>query len=462
MSCFFLCNQGYVLLGKFPVLLQQNKMKMRKYLFTGFAILSFFTSRAQEIVKISKKDLEQKIFNQNLQFKLAEAEVNAANADLLMSRAMYLPNVTASYTGISTNSPLMAFGSKLNQARVEMEDFNPSNLNNPKNIFNFATKLEVQQPIFNKDAAYQKKAGEVKVEVLKLKQSRAKDYLQFELNKAYMQLQMAYSVVAVLEHARNTVLANKKVIDDYFKNGMIQKSDVLDMNVRVSEIDNQIQFAKSNVRNASDYLYFLLNENSENKVFQPDEKLEYQESFLSRDPKLKTDRKDLQAYEKSLQAYDFLIKSSQAKFLPKVNAFGSFEMFDKRPYEFHANGYLVGVQVAWNLFDGLKSKSEIEKYKADLLKSQTEIEQYQKQSSLELKKSYRQVLDADNKVNLTKLAWEQTAEAYRIYKNRYEQGLEKSSDLLNAESQMSKKELEHQQAIFEYNMALEYYKFLNE
>lgn len=434
---------------------------MKKYLFTGFAFISFLVSQAQEIVTVSRSDLQQKITNQNLQLKIAEAEMNSASADLLMSRAMYLPNVTASYTGISTNNPLMAFGSKLNQGRVEMEDFNPSQLNNPKNIFNFATKLEVQQPIFNKDAVYQKKAGEVKVEVLKLKQERTKDYLQLELNKGYMQLQMAYKTVEVLQNARNTVLANKKVIDNYFKNGMIQKSDVLDMNVRVSEIDNQIQYAKSNVRNASDYLFFLLNENAENKLFQPGEKLEYQESILTQYPQLKADRKDLQAYEKSLQAYDYLIKSSQAKFLPKVNAFGSFEIYDKRPYEFHANGYLVGVQVAWNLFDGLKSKSEIEKYRADLKKSQQEVEQYQKQSSLELNKSYRQVLDADNKVNLTKLAWEQTAEAYRIHKNRYEQGLEKSSDLLNAESQMSKKELEHQQAIFEYNIALEYYKFLN-
>lgn len=434
---------------------------MRKYFFTGMALLSFLAFQAQEVVTISKKDLEQKINDQNLQLKLSEAEINSAKADLLMSRAMYLPNVTASYTGISTNNPLMAFGSKLNQERVEMADFNPANLNDPKNIFNFATKLEVQQPIFNKDAVYQKKAGEVKVEVLKLKQERTKDYLQFELNKAYMQLQMAYKALEVLENAKNTVLANKKVIDNYFKNGMIQKSDVLDMNVRVSEIDNQIQYAKSNVRNASDYLYFLLNENSENKVFKPSGKLQYQENMLSQNPQLKNDRKDLQAYQKSLEAYDYMIKSSKAKFLPKVNAFGSFEMYDNKPYEFNANGYLVGVQVAWNVFDGLKSKSEIEKYKADLKKSQTEIEQYQKQSALELNKSYRQVLDADNKVSLSKLAWEQTAEAYRIHKNRYEQGLEKASDLLNAETQMSKKELEYQQAIFEYNTALEYYKFLN-
>ncbi len=434
---------------------------MKKVFILAFVAMGLVSVSAQDTIRISKSNLEQKINSQNLQVKLAEAEVNSAKADLLMSRAAYLPNVTASYTGITTNNPLMAFGSKLNQERVVMEDFNPAKLNDPDNIFNFATKLEVQQPIFNKDAVYMKKAGEVKVDVLNLKKERTEDYLKFELNKAYMQLQMAYKAVEVLEEAKSTVLANKKVIDNYYKNGMIQKSDVLDMNVRVAEIESQIQFAKSNVNNASDYIYFLLDENADGKVFEPTEKLTYQENILLDRPKLNVDRKDLQAYRKSLEAYDHLIKFSEAKFLPRVNAFGSFELYDNKPYEFNANGYLVGVQVAWNVFDGMKSKSEIEKQKAELLKSQTEIKQYQKQSELELNKSYRQVLDADNKVNLTKQAWEQSAEAYRIRKNRYAQGLEKASDILNAETLMSKKELEYQQAIFEYNTALEYFKFLN-
>ena len=129
-----------------------------------------------------------------------------------------------------------------------------------------------------------------------------------------------------------------------------------------------------------------------------------------------------------------MIKSSKAKFLPRLNAFGNFEMYDDKFAQFGANGYLAGLQLSWNVFDGLKSKSEQEKYKAELTKAQTEIAQYNKQSQLELSKSNRQVQDAENKVNLTKLALEQSKEAYRIRKNRYEQGLEESSDLLMSET----------------------------
>ena len=310
------------------------------------------------------------------------------------------------------------------------------------------------------DAVYQKKAGQVKSEVLKIKTERTKEYVQFELKKAYMTLQMAYKMVEILENARITTLANKKVIDNYYKNGIIQKSEVLYMDVRLKEIENQIQFAKSNVKNASDYLYFLLDENYQNKVLKPSEPLEYQENMVENNLTLNINRKDLQAYQKSLEAYDLMIKSSKAKFLPKLNAFGSFEMYDNKIAQFDANGYLAGIQLSWNVFDGLKAKSEQEKYKAELSKAQTEIQQYQKQSELELNKTSRQVQDAENKVSLTKLTWEQSKEAYRIRKNRSDQGLEKSADLLTSETQMSQKELEHVQAIFEYNTALEYYNFL--
>ena len=434
---------------------------MKQILFSVLALNLSFSAYSQQTVPISQAEIEAKSLNENLQVKMAKSEADLAQTELLGTRAMYLPNVTASYTFTNTNNPLMAFGSKLNQERITMMDFNPDNLNSPKSISNFGTKVEVQQPIINMDAVYQKKAGQIKADVLNIKTERTKEYIQFELKKSYMMLQLAYKMKETLENAKETTLANKKVIDNYFKNGLIQKSEVLYMEVRVSEINSQIQMADSNIKNASDYLYFLLNEDSKDKLLKPTETLEYKGNLVENDFSLNTSRKDLEAYNKSLEAYDLMVKSSKSKFLPRLNAFGSWEMYDNKIAQFDANGYLVGLQLSWNIFDGLKSKSEQEKYKSERSKAQTEIEQYTKQSQLELNKAARSVQDADSKVTFTKQALEQSKEAYRIRKNRYDQGLEKSADLLSAETLMSQKELEYQQAIFEYNTALEYYKFLN-
>ncbi|MBX7261226.1 MAG: TolC family protein, partial [Chitinophagales bacterium] len=181
---------------------------------------------------------------------------------------------------------------------------------------------------------------------------------------------------------------------------------------------------------------------------------------LDADLRLNRYRKDIQAYEKSLEAFDYLVKSTRAKYLPRLNAFGSFEFHDHKFARFRANNYLVGAQLQWQIFDGLKAKSEQVAYKANQIKIKSEIEQYTQQSELELKKISRQIEDAEYKVKFAVSALEQSKEAYRIRKDRYEQGLEKSSDLLNAEIMMSQKHLEYYQAVFEYNTALAYYNFL--
>ena len=433
---------------------------MKKLLVSIFSIVFSTAVFSQNIISISKAELESKSLDENLQVKLAKAEINLAQSELLGSRAAYLPDIKASYTFTHTNNPLMAFGSKLNQERISMMDFNPDDLNNPKGISNFATKVEVLQPIINMDAVYLKKAGEVKVEALKMKAERTHEYLLFELKKAYGMLQLAYKMEETLQNAKQTTLENKKVIDNYFKNGIIQKSDVLYIEVRLSEINSQLQLANSNIKNASDYLFFLLNEDKSGKIFKPSENLVYNNSFLLNPTLLNENRKDIRAYQKSLEAYDWMDKASKSKFLPRLNAFGSFEMHDRKIASFDANGYLAGLQLSWNVFDGLKAKSEQEKIKSERTKAKLEIEQYTKQSQLELSKAERQIADADDKVTFTQLALEQSAEAYRIRKNRYDQGLEKSSDLLTAETLMSQKELEMQQAIFEYNTAVDYYQFL--
>ena len=85
--------------------------------------------------------MEQKILDNNLQVKMAQKEAELADAELLGTRAMYLPNINASYTFSNTNNPLYAFCSILNYERITMTDFNPDNLNPPKSISNFATKL---------------------------------------------------------------------------------------------------------------------------------------------------------------------------------------------------------------------------------------------------------------------------------------------------------------------------------
>ena len=408
-----------------------------------FGILTFSAlGFSQDTLVISKKEVWSKAVDKNLQIKIVNQVFKSAKADYRQSNALFLPSISASHTAISTTNPLMAFGSKLNQEILTASDFNPALLNDPAKTQNFATKIEVLQPLINVDGLYQRQAAKSKMEAFQLQTERTKEYLELEVNKAFMQLQLGYKAVTVLEKANTTAEANLKLIDNYFKQGILQKTDLLSVQVRVNEIKNQLQYAKSNVQNASDYLGFLLDEETTNKVYKPLEELENVIVIEKISTSLSNNRKDILAMDKTSEAYSKMLRSSKMNFLPRLNAFGSYELYDDTLFGTNAKGYLVGAQLSWNVFDGYKSIGKMEKAKADFQKSEMENQQYKAQSQLELNKANRQLKDAENKVSLAKLALEQSQEAYRIRNNRFTQGLEKTTDLLQSETQMSQKELE--------------------
>ena len=434
-------------------------MKIKVLLLIG--ILSTSTlGFSQDTLAISKKDIWLKASDKNLQIKIANQDFKSAQADYRQSKAIFLPSISASHTAIATTNPLMAFGSKLNQEILTASDFNPALLNDPARIKNFATKIEVLQPLINVDGLYGRQAAKAKMEAFSLQTERTKEYLELEANKAFMELQLGYKAVTVLEKANKTAEANLKLIENYFKQGILQKTDLLSVQVRVNEIKNQLQYAKSNVQNASDYLALLLNEDSSNKVYKPIEELENTIVIETINTTLSSNRKDIQAMDKSNEAYGKMLQSSKMNFLPRLNAFGSYELYDDSLFGTSAKGYLVGAQLSWTLFDGFKSIGKMEKSKAEFQKSEIETQQYKAKSQLELNKTNRQLKDAENKVNLSKLALEQSQEAYRIRSNRFTQGLEKTTDLLQSETLMFQKELEFLQAVFEYNFTQNYLHFL--
>ena len=433
-------------------------MKTNTYIFSF--VLLFFISlvNAQQVVSISKEEVLSNVSKNNTSLRISEQEFNQARADYRQTNAVLLPNISISHTAMATTNPLMAFGSKLNQEILTQNDFNPALLNDPSQIENYATKIEIQQPLINMDGMFQRKAAKTKMQAMQLQTERTSDYLEFEVNKAYMQLQLAYKAVDVLKKALEAAYANKKLADNSFAQGYLQRSDVLAVEVRVTEVQNQLQTAKSNVQNASNYLSFLMNE-SQDVVFKPSDSLTV--VSLEIDSKaVSEERSDIKAMQLASDAYKNMYNADKMAFLPRLNAFGSYELYDDQVFQGDANGYLIGAQLSWNILEGTKRFGKAQKSKAEFEKSKLELDQYVSQSNLEFNKAKRMLLDAENKLKLTQLALQQSEESLRIRTNRFKEGLEKTSDLLITETQFAQKQLEYYQTIFEYNYAQAYLKFL--
>ncbi|ALJ04513.1 transporter [Pseudalgibacter alginicilyticus] len=435
---------------------------MQKIIYTLTLSILFWnlTLQAQELIPITKTEVLAIVSEKNRTIKISEEEFNQAKADFRQTNAVFLPNITASHTGIATTNPLMAFGSKLNQEILTQNDFNPALLNNPSQIENYSTKFEIQQPLINLDGIYQRKAAKSKMEAMLLKTKRTQEHLVFEVEKAYMQLQLAYKAVDVLEKALTAAYSNKNLADNSLKQGYLQRADVLNVEVRVTEVQNQLQTAKSHVQNASNYLSFLMNDETY-VIYTPTDSLTI--SNLNTDNKsISKNRSDIKAMEMATNAFEAMNKANKMAFLPRLNAFGSYELYDDQLFQADANGYLFGAQLSWDIFQGSKRFGKSQKSRAEFEKSKLEYNQYISKSNLELNKAKRAFLDAKNKLKLTTLALEQSKESLRIRTNRFKEGLEKTSDLLMAETQYAQKQLEYYQTIFEYNYSQAYLQFLTE
>ena len=114
---------------------------------------------AQESVPLALEEAIASAVKNNKEIIMASLDEQSAEAKFKQTNAVFLPQIKVSYTAMSTNNPLNAFGFKLQQESITPSDFNPELLNNPSSTQNFLTKAEWQQPILNMDMLYMRKAA---------------------------------------------------------------------------------------------------------------------------------------------------------------------------------------------------------------------------------------------------------------------------------------------------------------
>ena len=389
--------------------------------------------------------------------KLATLDEQIAKSKFKQTDAIFLPQLNFNYTSLITNNPLNAFGFKLQQKSISAYDFDPVKLNRPSSTFDFSTKLELQQPIINPDLLYQRKAAAMQSEMYSLISKRTKEGLAFETEKAYLNLQMLYRVHDVLQEALVTARSIHKSTKDYFEQGLVQKSDLLNAEVYALNIETQLKQLHSNIADASDMLSFLMGK--------PPGTIYITDSIVKKDAvtantQLSNNRSDFTAMEKGIESYNLMIHSTKMNFYPKLNAFASYQFNDNNVFGFNANSYLAGIQLSWNLFNGNRTKNNILQQTLEKDKLAKQLSQKKDQDQLQLNHTYNQMSDALFEMKQKELSIQQATEALRVLQNRYEQGLVKTTDVLQSQTQLAEQKLGYVQAVFNYNLALATVSFL--
>src|SRR5690554_4498746 len=300
-------------------------------------LFATFFSFSQQPLELQQA-IEQMKEN-NTQLKVQQHEIDFSNAELSGTLSGFLPKISVSHTGFYTNDPLNSFGFKLQQKVVTQADFNPILLNNPDEMYHFNTKFSIQQPILNFDVFSARKALKEKIKATEYQKQFAEEMLTVEIKKAYTNLQFLYEAKkAVLKgiSAYEEVLRNTQNME---KQGYAKPSDVLMVQVGLTEVQNKQIEIDNNISNLSDYLSWLMGKDSV-EIYIPTEELT-QNVLFSESSNFSENRADILAMKSGLEAQDKMVSMNKKGLLPRLNAFGEFNYNDKDIVGFGGNGVMA-------------------------------------------------------------------------------------------------------------------------
>lgn len=389
----------------------------------------------------------------NAQLKQHTLNAEMAKAQSAEANATFLPQVEVSYNAMVTDNPLNAFGFKLNQRIVTQADFNPALLNDPGASHDYSAQIKLMQPLLNLDAIYMRSAARAAAKAKDLGARRMAEYTRFQVAQQYLQLDLAYKNVRVMKRAAKAADAFLKRAKAMHKEGLIQQSDLLQAKAYSLQMHTQVTTAEASVHNASDQLAILMGETPmEGKTYTVDRiawdiPVDVNEASVM-------GRTDILAYQEGLQAAKNQVKASKLTYLPRINAFGTYQLNDDDALGFSENSYLLGINMTWTLFKGSQNYHKLRGARFQVKKLRSQLLEQQNKAQAEYFQVKRQLEVVRQEIKQTKTMAAQTSEAYRILQDRYNEGLAPTSDLLRVQAQQAQQRLMLEQALFKKNVTI--------
>jgi outer membrane protein len=393
---------------------------------------------------------------QNPQVTAARHEEDAAAQKTIAARSGLLPQVYASETYNHTNSPLWAFGTKLNQGVIQSSDFNPDTLNDPDPVDNFATALSMSWNLYDGGRTWggwdQARLGE-KIAAYALQ--RSQQQVMALAAEAYIGLLLAVENHAVVVQALETARAHMKLVRDRFRAGLAVKSDVLRAQVRIADLEQQRLMAGSQIQVAQAMLHTAMGQPDSGRIdpVTPIDQYPTTEGTLDQWIQQALDRrlelKQIAARE-AIAAKE--ISRARADHYPSLALQGNYEINSEDFNDSHDN-YTVGAVLSMNLYSGSRISAQTAAAKSDLSKVKAMRRSLELGVRVETQRAFYQAQSAWKSIAVARQAVDQAEEGLRIVSNRYGGGLLTIVDLLDAQTALQQARTHHFKAMHDYRVA---------
>jgi outer membrane protein TolC len=360
---------------------------------------------------------------------LAARRIDAARAGLEQADSAFWPQLSLQSSYIRTNNPVTVFGSILNQRSFTQT----LNFNDVPDLDNLNMKGLLVVPLY---AGGRNLAGHDSAKAMdkaaRKDAEAVKNTLAFEVTRAFYTVQKSREYIKAAEAALRSFKNSHAIADKRLAQGSILKAEVLDVEVRLAQAEEDLIRAENAKALAERALRGLLGlEEEDFSTAEEDPRLEA--------PPLDTplSRPELDGVKQIQTAAAAKVREARAGHLPRVSAFGSVD-YD-RGWETDGDGtsYTAGAMAQWQLWDGFLTSGRTHEAVAALESAREQERKLSIGIRLERDQANLNLREARKRVAVTLKAITQAKESAELTRVRFEQGLVLATQLIDAETALT-------------------------
>lgn len=383
--------------------------------------------------------------------RIARARSDAADAMVAQAQAAWLPQLSFSGRYTDTNSPMMAFGSILNQRA-----FNYSlDFNHPGQIDNLNATGTVAYNLYSGGrASAGRAAARAGSEAAALELRAAHNQLAAEVVKAALNLRKAREAVIAVQGGVRAYEAAVNAAQARFDAGQLLKADLLSLQVQLAQTQEALSSARHAAALAARAFQFVLGLDGSDEpvdLAEPDPTLA---ALVAPDTRDYSRRPDLAAMQARVRAAESMVTAARGARRPNVNAFASYQYDQGWKLDRHADSWLAGLAVDVNVFDGGQTSGKVRQAKAELEQAKEGLRKMTLGIGLEVEQARLAHEDAVERLAVTGRAVEQAEESATLSRARFEKEALLTADLIGVESRLLEAKLRRTVAAADERTAL--------
>ena len=245
------------------------------------------------------------------------------------------------------------------------------------------------------------------------------------------------------------------------KNGIIPRNDLLKSQLQVSKIQLNLDETYNNLKIINFYLVTLLKLNPETKLeIRESDFADFQITTIPTNDQLALEnRKDLEAIRFQGKASEANIKIAKGSYYPAIAIIGGYTALDLSNVITVQNRMNIGVGITYDLSAILKNGTLVKLAENKFLEVQNSEAMLTDYIKIQVQKS---IEDYDLSLKQNEVydqAVEQSSENYRIIKDKYDNGLSDTNDLLEADVEQLSSKIN--KALAKANTFQKYYELLS-